>query len=150
MRTFLTDRVTKAAGRPRPPTIGALFLSLLLLTVFFAPHAAIANRIVAFGWIAGITAVICFIGTFAAKVRVRIGRLGFRYRIVRRGAGAVVSLALALSIAQGISTRLWPSKSATPAVTKSALKPKTIATGWKGTTTQPIRILGSRLEHPSA
>ena len=82
-------------------------VALLFLIIFVEPTIHIVSTFVALAAISGTLASILFGLTFWNKARVRIGRLKFRYRQVRRSAGAIAVGGFALFLAQRISLAVW-------------------------------------------
>lgn len=69
-------------------------LGLTLVIVLPAPGAHLVKTFVGLTALIGTVAAILFVMTFWAKVRVRIGRLNLRYKLVRRRTGSIAVLGL--------------------------------------------------------
>src|SRR5579871_954851 len=86
--------------------LGAI-LAMSLIVVFGAPQIGLVSRFVTFTIIIGSLAVIIFGLTFRRDARIQIGRLKYRYRVVRRNAGVVALVGFSFFIVQQLSFALW-------------------------------------------
>ena len=97
-------------------------LGLTLVIVIAAPGADLVKTLVGLTAFIGTVAAILFLMTFWAKVRVQIGRLRLRYKIVRRRAGSIAVLGLSFLFAQRISLVLRSTDPVRPASASSGVQ----------------------------
>ncbi len=90
-------------------------MGLLIVAVF--PESAFSAGLTAItAWITAISALVCGL-TFSAKARITIGRLKFRYKIVRRNAALAALVAFAFPVVYAIEGDKSPVRHVTPNAT---------------------------------
>ena len=104
-------------GSPEAPTArlrrlrsrhgDAALLGILLLIVLFFPHASLVGTFVTTTTMIGSLGAVLWGLTFWRPARVQIGRLKFRFRVVRRAAGATALVALCFLVMQRGALRVW-------------------------------------------
>jgi hypothetical protein len=100
--------VTSGEGIPWPTAqrVGGGILTLALLIEFFAPRTGMSQSLAGLSAMATLLAVALWVSSFWPGVRVRIGRLKLRYKVVRRNAGIAALVGFSFVAVRAVSIRI--------------------------------------------
>lgn len=85
----------------------AALFGILLFVVFFLPGTSLVSEFVTIATVIGSLGAILYGLTFWKKARVKIGRLKFRFKVVRRSAGVTALVFLSFLVMQRGALHVW-------------------------------------------